>query len=135
MVLTTNSSAQSLKLPRTIDDLFSFQYPYATNVTLAKKGKSIYVDFTMLNECYHAVYERDEWKYSVMNYSFERLPLNVKLGFMNTRFSKSEVSETSVVFLPSNILEYRLRIKQGGLNNRYVFFNENGRPIRYSTFT
>ena len=126
------SNAQDDKVPSGISDLFYMQYPYATNVKVDKKWRSANVDFSMKGEHYFAVYEKNEWQYSLMDYSYNRLPAKVKKGFKNTRFGKKDVLETTLIYLPSGYEEYRLKLKNDSFNNRYIYLNESGKVIRVS---
>lgn len=124
--------AQDDKIPPGISDLFYMQYPYAANVKVNKKWRASEVDFTMKGEHYLAAYEKNEWKFSLMYYEYNRLPSKVKRGFKNTRYGKNDVMETTLVYLPSGYEEYRIKLKGDSFNNRYIYLNENGKVIRVS---
>lgn len=129
---TMISDAQDDKVPTGISDLFYMQYPYATNIKVNKKWRVSEVNFTMKGERYLASYEKNEWQYSLMDYEYNRLPARVKKGFKNTRYGKNDILETALVYLPSGYEEYRIKLKDDSLNNRYIYLNENGKVIRVS---
>lgn len=125
-------NAQNENMPAAISDQFYLQYPYASNIKVNKKNRYILVDFIMKNESYHAVYEKAVWKYTLMDYGYERLPAKVKKHFKKTQYAAKEVLETDVIYMPNGYEEYRLRFKNDTLHNRYIYFNEKGRLIRQS---
>ncbi len=126
------SHAQDEKVPQGISDLFYMQYPYATNIKVNKKWRASEVDFKMKGEHYLASYEKNEWRYSLMDYDYNRLPSKVKKGLKSTKYGKKDVLETTLVYLPSGIEEYRIKLKNDSFNNRYIYLNENGKMIRVS---
>lgn len=127
-----NAKAQSENVPSSIADIFYLQYPYASNIKVDKKERSVLVDFIMKNESYHAVYEKSEWKFTLMDYDYQRLPAKVKAEFKKTQYAENEVLETAVIYTPNGFEEYRIKLKNNELRNRYIYFNEKGRLIRQS---
>lgn len=124
-------NAQDDKIPPGISDLFYMQYPYATNIKVNKKWRAVDVDFYMKGEHYMAVYQKNEWKYSLMDYSYNRLPAKVKREFKKTRYGKRDVLETTLVYVPGGYEEYRIKLKEDSFNNRYIYLNDKGKVTRF----
>ena len=86
----------------------------------------------MKGEHYLASYEKNEWRYSLMDYDYNRLPSKVKKSLKSTKYGNKDVLETTLVYLPSGFEEYRIKLNDDSFNNRYIYLNENGKAIRVS---
>ena len=119
--------SQEGKVPSGIAEHFYMQYPYATHVKVNKKWQATDVEFYMNNEHYIALYAKDQWQYTLMDYSFNRVPLQIKKSLKDTRYGNSDVMEAADIYLPGGYEEYRLMLKEDSFSERYVYFNENGK--------
>lgn len=122
-------NAQGPGVPNGIADLFYIQYPYATDLKCAVSGNRTVVDFLMKNEKYEAIYKKNEWEYTVMDFSFDRLPEKIKTGFRRSRLADAVVANVDVVYIPSGYETYRFQLKDAGATKKYHYFSESGRLL------
>lgn len=126
------SHAQSDSIPVVIADIFYMQYPYATDAVAKEKKNVIAVDFKMKGENYHAYYKDGNWRYTLMDYAFERLSKKVQQSFKESKYGGIEIGETKVVYFSGGYEEYRIKLKGGNINNKYVYLSESGKIVRPS---
>ena len=122
-------NAQVPAVPNTIADLFYIQYPYATDLKCAVSGNRTIVDFLMKNEKYEAIYKKNEWEYTVMDFSFDRLPEKIKTGFRRSRLADEIVENVDVVYIPSGYETYRFQLKDADAAKKYHYFSESERLL------
>ncbi|WP_300597979.1 hypothetical protein [Niabella sp.] len=128
------AAAQNTAVPKGIADLFYIQYPYATDLRCMVNGNRTVVDFLMKNEQYEAIYKKNEWAYTIMNFSFDRLPEKIKTGFRRSRLATSSVTDVDVVYIPSGYETYRLLLKTADTMPRYHYFSESGRRLHTAPY-
>ncbi|MGJ7032873.1 hypothetical protein [Niabella hirudinis] len=123
------AGAQNAGVPRAIADLFYIQYPYATDLKCLVKGGRTTIDFLMKNEKYEAVYKKNEWKYTVMDFSFDRLPEKIKAGFRQSRLGDAVVADVDILSIPSGYETYRFQLQDTPAAKRYHYFSESGKLL------
>ncbi|MCF3108938.1 hypothetical protein LL912_09125 [Niabella sp. CC-SYL272] len=123
------AKAQVPGVPTGIAELFYIQYPYATDLKCRVNGNRTVVDFLMKNEQYEAIYKKNEWEYTVMSFSFDRLPEKIKSGFRRSRLDAAHVADVDVVYIPSGYETYRLLLKNADTTPRYHYFSESGKRL------
>lgn len=123
------TKAQSAGVPKGIAELFYIQYPYATDLKCRINGNRTVVDFLMKNEQYEAIYKKNEWAYTTMNFSFDRLPEKIKSGFRRSHLDAADVADVDVVYIPSGYETYRLLLKNADTMPRYHYFSESGKRL------
>jgi hypothetical protein len=124
-------NAQQSKISNAVAETFYQQYPYATNVSLNTYQKSVFIGFEMKGELYSAFYKNDEWKYTVMNYLYEKLPVRIKENYSIGKYKNRNILQTVVVFLPSGNEQFRLTVMNKN-NLRYIYYSEKGRFLKQS---
>ncbi|SDC08144.1 hypothetical protein [Niabella drilacis] len=129
MVSGAHAAAQATGIPGDIAELFYIQYPYATDLKcLVKEGRTT-IDFLMKNEKYEAVYKKSEWKYTIMDFSFDRLPEKIKAGFRRSRLGTAVVADVDVVYVPSGYETYRFQLQDTLSAKKYHYFSESGKLL------
>ncbi|WP_018628511.1 hypothetical protein [Niabella aurantiaca] len=123
------ANAQDTAVPSGIAEQFYMQYPYATDLKYAAEGNQIIVDFLMKNEKYEAFYKKNEWTYTVMDFSYDRLPDKIKEGFKRSRLGEAVVADVAVVYIPSGFETYRFQLKDTGTTKKYHYFSESGKML------
>lgn len=126
--------AQDTGVPNGIAEQFYMQYPYATDLECAVEGNRIVVDFLMKNEKYEAFYKKNEWEYTVMDFSYDRLPEKIKEGFKRSRLGAAVVADVAVVYIPSGFETYRFLLKDTGTAKKYHYFSESGKMLHSSPY-
>jgi uncharacterized protein (DUF952 family) len=125
------SSAQIRETPEAVKTAFAAQYPGAEQVDYDDILTSIHVSFVLNGEKMIAKYtNKGAWKETEREWSFDKVPTDVRDGFEKSKYADWEVKETAIVSYPKGAERYRLKIEKGELNKKYLFFNQNGRLIR-----
>ncbi|MCD2422797.1 hypothetical protein LQ567_08495 [Niabella pedocola] len=129
LIAALPAKAQNISVPKGIAELFYIQYPYATDLKCRVNGNRTVVDFLMKNEQYEAIYKKNEWAYTAMNFSFDRLPEKIKSGFRRSRLDAADVEDVDVIYIPSGYETYRLLLKNAETTPRYQYFSESGKRL------
>ncbi|MBO9595022.1 MAG: hypothetical protein J7599_19110 [Niabella sp.] len=129
LLMGLQAKAQDTGVPKGIAELFYIQYPYATDLKCRVNGSRTVVDFLMKNEQYEATYKKNEWAYTTMNFSFDRLPEKIKSGLRRSRLDADDVADVDVVYIPSGYETYRLLLKNTETMPRYQYFSESGKRL------
>jgi hypothetical protein len=66
------------------------------------------------------------------DWTFDKLPEDVKQGFQKSKFADREVSDVKKLYLPGNVIQYRLKAEKNDVEKKYLFFNGDGRLLRSS---
>ena len=125
------SFAQSkLKIPESVKETFTSQYPDAENVTYEDNLVSVQVHFQVNGEKMKASYNtKGRWKDTEKDWSFDQLPDSVKDGFQKSKYADWKVVETKVIYRPGGADRYRIKVEKSDLQKKYVYFNEAGRLV------
>lgn len=134
LIFAVGSFAQLRKTPVAVTTAFDKQYPNASKVQYEDNLINVQVHFVSDSGKMVARYNSDgEWKETEKEFSFDSLPAEVKNGFDKSKYSVEwKVKETSVIYLPHNEIQYRVKVQKNDLQKKYLFFDKNGRLIRDS---
>lgn len=125
--------SQIRKVPDAVKQSFAKQYPEAQDVKYSDDLVNVNVVFTLAGEKMNAEYtNKGIWKHTEKTWSYDKLPDSVKDGFRKSRFADREVTEVVILYLPADVIQYRLLAKQNALEKKYLFFNPEGRLLRES---
>jgi hypothetical protein len=128
VLFCANASAQFRDIPPEVTTAFTKQYPGAEAVTYKDNLKNFYVAFTMNGEKTLAKYStKGEWKESEKITVISKLPKAVIEGFEKSKYADWKVSEATVISMPRNIENYRVKVEKGDLQKKNLFFNKEGR--------
>jgi len=72
------------------------------------------------------------WKETQKDWSFVKLPDEVKNSFEKSKYADREIEDVIVLYLPGDIIQYRLKAKKSDVEKKYLYFNPKGRLLRES---
>jgi hypothetical protein len=136
LVLTPAMHAQIRKIPAEATDAFKKQYPNATGASWSDKLSNFQVDFTLNNGVYMAKYDsKGVWKGSEQTITGAQLPAAVKNGFDKSMYSNKdwEIKEYIIVYLPGNVVKYRLLVRKNAIDKKYLYFEPGGKLMDETT--
>ena len=70
------------------------------------------------------------WKETQKEWSFVKLPEEVKNGFEKSKYADREIEEVIVLYLPGGQEQYRMKAKKNDVEKKYLYFNTKGRLLR-----
>lgn len=127
--------AQIREIPKIVEETFANQYPNAEHVEFKDFVVKVQVEFEWKGDRMMATYtNKGLWKGSEKEWSFEKLPTEVKYGFEKSKFGDGawEVEETAMLLLPGGSEQYRIEVRKSDVQKKYLFFNTTGRLLRTS---
>lgn len=125
------SYGQLREIPKAVEETFANQYKGATNIDYHDQLLSVDVHFELDGEKMIASYtNKGVWKGSEKEWSFDKLPEEVKDGFNKSKYADREVEETKLLYLPGGSQQYRLKARKNDVEKKYLFFNLKGRLLR-----
>jgi hypothetical protein len=125
--------SQIREIPKIVEETFANQYRGASDIDFRDHLVRVDVHFLLDGESMIASYtNKGLWKETQKEWSFEKLPEEVKNGFEKSKYADREVAETIVLYLPGDITQYRLKAKKNDVEKKYLFFNPKGRLLRES---
>jgi hypothetical protein len=125
--------SQIRKIPKAVEETFANQYREASNIEFKDQIVSVDVHFDMNGESMTASYtNKGIWKETLKPSTFDSLPQEVKDGFEKSKYADREVEDVTVMYLPGNLTQYRLKAKKSGVEKKYLVFNPKGRLLRES---
>ena len=130
-VITGSLQAQLRTIPAEVTDAFRTQYPSATQASWSDKLSYFQVTFSLDSARFMAKYgSKGDWKVSEQNITADRLPAPVKDGYDKSKYTDQwQVKEYTVIYLPGNIMKYRLLIRKSGLQKKYLYFDATGKML------
>jgi hypothetical protein len=132
-ILGTTSFAQIREIPKAVEETFAQQYNGATNVDYKDQLVRVDVHFELEGEKMIASYSnKGKWKETEKEWTFDKLPEEIKDGFQKSKYADREIEETKVIYLPGGSTQYRLKAKKNGVEKKYLYFNTKGRLLRES---
>lgn len=127
------SYGQLREIPKAVEETFAKQYNGATNVDYSDQLVRVDVYFELNGEKMIASYSnKGAWKGSEKEWSFDKLPEEVKDGFSKSKYADREVEETKILYLPGGAEQYRIKAKKSDIEKKYLYFNPKGRLLRES---
>jgi hypothetical protein len=134
LAFSISASAQLGKIPAAVTAAFNKQYTAAKDVAYSDNLGDYSVTFRVDTVHMLARYNRKgEWKGSEKTISFDRLPTEVKDGFMKSKFSDWTVLSVLQLYLTQSEgggEQFRIKVGQGNLKKRNLFFNKAGKLVR-----
>lgn len=130
VLLTLTSFAQIREIPKEVDEAFYKKYPTAERVEFKDNLINVRVFFELNDEKYIATYSnKGIWKETEKELQFDRLPEEVKDGFLKSKYAEWPVKETVIVYRAGGTERYRLRAEKSDILKKNLFFNEKGRLV------
>ena len=128
----TTAGAQLRKIPAEVTDAFRQQYPQASGASWSDKLSYFQVEFKIdSGSQYVARYDsKGVWKWSEQNITADRLPAPVKDGYDKSKYTGDwQVKQYTVLYYPGNIMKFRLQVRKGGIQKKYLVFDSNGKLL------
>ena len=126
-----SSFSQIRKIPKIVEETFAQQYNGAANVDFKDQLVRVDVYFELDSQKMIASYtNKGIWKETEKEWTFDKLPEEVKDGFKKSKYADREVEETKVLYLPGGTEQYRVKARKSGVEKKYLFFNTKGRLLR-----
>ncbi len=123
--------SQIREIPKAVEETFANQYRGACDIEFKDRLVSVDVYFIQDGESMIASYtNKGLWKETIKEWSFDKLPEEVKNGFEKSKYADREVTETVALYLPGDITQYRLKAKKNDVEKKYLYFNPKGRLLR-----
>jgi hypothetical protein len=125
--------SQIREIPKVVEETFANQYKGASDIDFKDHLVRVDVQFELDGEQMIASYtNKGLWKETQKQWSFVKLPEDVKNGFEKSKYADREIDDVIVLYLPGGIEQYRLKAKRNGVEKKYLYFNPNGRLLRES---
>jgi len=125
--------SQLRKIPKAVEETFANQYREASNIDYKDQLVSVDVHFQLNGDTMVASYSnKGIWKETLKRSSYDELPQEIKDGFKKSKYADREVEAVTIIYLPGDITQYRLKAKKNGVEKKYLFFNTKGRLLRES---
>lgn len=129
--ITSAAFAQITSVPEQAKENFAIQYPGATGVKWSNDIVNVNVEFDLDGEHMNAEYSnKGIWKSTQKEWSYDKLTDAVKDGFQKSKYADREVSDVKVIYLPGDVVQYRLKVEKNDLQKKFLYFNEKGRLLR-----
>jgi hypothetical protein len=127
------SFSQIREIPKAVEETFANQYKGASDIDFKDQLVRVDVSFILDGESMIASYtNKGLWKETQKEWSFVKLPEEVKTGFEKSKYADREIENVIVLYLPGGIEQYRLKAKKNGVEKKYLYFNTKGRLLRES---
>jgi len=125
--------SQIRKIPKAVEETFANQYREASDIDFKDQLVSVDVHFMLDGDTMVASYtNKGIWKETLKRSNYDELPQEVQDGFKKSKYADREVEEVTVMYLPGDITQYRLKARKNGVEKKYLFFNPKGRLLRES---
>ena len=125
--------SQIREVPKAVEETFSNQYKGASDIDFKDHLTRVDVHFILDGESMIASYtNKGLWKETQKEWSFVKLPEEVKNGFEKSKYADREIEDVIVLYLPGGIEQYRVKAKKNGVEKKYLYFNPKGRLLRES---
>ncbi len=132
-LISFHSNAQVTTIPEQAKESFFKQYPDAKNVKWENNVVNVNVRFEQDSSVMNAEYSnKGIWKNTLKDWTYDKLPNDVKEGYNKSKFSGREVTDVKMLYLPGYVIQYRLKVEKSGLEKKYLFFSTEGRLMRSS---
>lgn len=131
LVITSNGYSQVTSIPDQAKENFFKQYPDAKNVKWGNDLVNVNARFEQDSNKLNAEYNnKGIWKRTLKDWSYDKLTTDVKDGFTKSKYAGKQVLDVKVLYLPGYVIQYRLKVEKNNVENKYLFFNTEGRLIR-----
>ncbi|HEX7903650.1 MAG TPA: PepSY-like domain-containing protein [Chitinophagaceae bacterium] len=123
--------SQVTSVPEQAKENFAAQYPAAQKAKWNNDIVNVNVKFELDGETMNAEYSnKGTWKKTLQDWSYEKLDAVVQDGFQKSKYADRTVTEVKIVYLPGNVIQYRLKAEKNDVQKKYLYFNKFGRLLR-----
>jgi hypothetical protein len=133
-LFANKSFSQKIRdIPKAVEKTFSEQYNGAANIDYRDQLIGVDVAFELNGEKMIASYtNKGIWKETAKEWTFDKLPAEVKDGFQKSKYADRTVDEAKLIYLPGDSTQYRIKVKKSDIEKKYLYFNPTGRLLRES---
>jgi Putative beta-lactamase-inhibitor-like, PepSY-like len=125
------SNAQVTSIPAQAKENFFKQYPDAKNVQWENDVVNVNARFEQDSNQMNAEYNnKGIWKRTLKDWTYDKLTTDVKDGFAKSKYAGNQVLDVKVLYLPGYVIQYRLKVAKNNIENKFLFFNTEGRLVR-----
>lgn len=130
-----SAQAQFRKIPGEVTDAFKQQYPNAAKASWSDKVSYFAVDFMLDSGKYDAQYTiKGVWKLTYHDITADKLPSAVKDGYDKSKYTDDwKVTSYTAIYMPGNIIKYRLVVRKSGIQKKNLYFNASGKLLDESS--
>jgi Putative beta-lactamase-inhibitor-like, PepSY-like len=130
-VISSQVHSQVTSIPEQAKENFFKQYPDARNVQWENDVVNVNVRFEQDTNRLNAEYNnKGIWKRTLKEWTYDKLITDVKEGFTKSKYGNMQVQDVKVLYLPGYVIQYRLKVSKNNVENKFLFFNTEGRLIR-----
>jgi len=124
-------NSQVTSIPEQAKENFFKQYPDAKNVQWENDIVNVNVRFEQDGNKMNAEYNnKGIWKRTLKEWTFDKLPDDIKDGFSKSKYAGNPIIDVKMLYLPGYVIQYRLKVEKNNVENKFLFFNTEGRLIR-----
>ncbi|RZM05105.1 MAG: hypothetical protein EOO88_55390 [Pedobacter sp.] len=125
--------SQIRKIPKAVEETFANQYREASHIDFKDQLVSVDVHFQLAGDTMVASYNnKGIWKETLKRSSVDKLPAEVQEGLSKSKYADREVEDVTVMYLPGDVTQYRIKARKSGVEKKYLYFNPKGRLLRES---
>ena len=117
LVISTAGNAQVTSIPEQAKENFFKQYP---DVRFEQDSNKMNAEYS----------NKGIWKRTLKEWTYDKLTSDVKEGFSKSKYAGMQVLDVEVLYLPGYVIQYRLKVSKNNVENKFLFFNTEGRLIR-----
>ncbi len=131
--LTSSSQVHSqiTSIPEQAKENFFKQYPDAKNVQWENDVVNVNVRFEQDSNKMNAEYNnKGIWKRTLKDWTYDKLITDVKDGFTKSKYAGMQVLDVKMLYLPGYVIQYRIKVSKNNVENKFLFFNTEGRLVR-----
>ena len=133
VIASVTSFSQVTSIPEQAKENFFRQYPDAKNVQWSNDVVNVNARFEQDSDKFNAEYNnKGIWKRTLKDWSYDKLNDEIKEGFMKSAFAGKQVLDVKVLYLPGYVIQFRLKVEKNNVENKFLFFNTEGRLLRTS---
>lgn len=123
--------SQIRKIPATVTDRFTQQYPMATSIEWRDRLTSYSADFKLNDTLYTAFYNNEgDWTSTETIIDAGSLPTEVRTSYDKSKYAAWEVGTIHQIILPGSAVQYRVQAIKSEIRKRNLYFDPEGRMLR-----
>ena len=131
LVSSVAGNAQVTSIPIEAKENFFKQYPEATNVQWENDVVNVNARFEQDSNKMNAEYSnKGIWKRTLKDWTYDKLTVDVKDGFVKSKYAGMQMLDVKVLYLPGYVIQYRLKVAKNEVERKFLFFNTDGRLLR-----
>lgn len=130
-LFSPDSHSQVTSIPEQAKENFFKQYPDAKNVQWENDVVNVNARFEQDSNKMNAEYSnKGIWKRTMKDWTYDKLIMDVKEGFTKSKYAGMQVLDVKMLYLPGYVIQYRVKVSKNNVENKFLFFNTEGRLIR-----